>query len=38
MTPETFEHQLHLDIDVLRSRSISQVEILITRWGKLADD
>ena len=38
MRPMTFEQQLHHDIHMLRSRSDSPVEILITRWGEAADD
>ena len=38
MPPMTFEQQLHHDIDTLRSRSVSPVEISITRWGEATDD
>jgi hypothetical protein len=37
MIPLTFEQQLHHDIEMLRSRSVSTLKILITRWGASAD-
>ena len=38
MTDLTFEQRLNCDLQTLCRRSLSPVEILVTRWGEPSDD